>query len=84
MGIKLEILIETSCLLIILILCTFVYINGKDLSCDKCEIKITQTKYSGVELKEPVVKRYNINELYESLLDKSCILKGDKNVGYIN
>lgn len=82
MDVKLEILIETICLLCLIILCILVFINGRSLNCDNCTLKTYQNRISGVELNEPVIREHKINDLYNGLLEGNCILKWDKHVGY--
>jgi hypothetical protein len=58
------------------------YIVNNNQSCDKCEITFTQTKMSGVILDNPRIYSYSPFELYNSLLNNSCIITWDRTGGY--
>ena len=66
-----ELIIKTFCIILLVILCIAIYINGKDLSCNKCSLTIK--KQEGRTLNKYQV---NISSLYnEYKLDKCYQLK---------
>jgi len=72
-------------ILLIVLLLSFniiFYIGNNNQSCDKCEINFTQTKISGVILEHPRIFTFTPLELYNSLLNDSCIITWDRVGGY--
>jgi len=51
-----ETIIKLICILILISLCLAIYLNGKDLSCSKCQVKIQ---------KDNNIFNVNITTLYE-------------------
>lgn len=62
-----ELIIKLVCILILVILCISIYINGKDLSCNKC--KLTISKKEGMNTN---IYQINISTLYESYKNNQC------------
>lgn len=60
---KTEIIIKVICIIILITLCISIYINGKDLSCDNCQVKIQ---------KDNKIVLININTLYEDYVKDRC------------
>ena len=59
------------------------YINGKDLSCDKCNVEFSTYKRHGVALGTPYVIDIKINELYSELVDNNhCMIEWSKMDGF--
>lgn len=73
-------------LIIVLILVnTGYFIYNQNETCDKCSINFVQTSRSGVPLEKEDFIRFNFtaNELYNSLINKQCVLEWDSVNGYI-
>ena len=68
---KTELIIKISCTIILVILCIAIYINGKDLSCNKCSLTIS--KKEGMNLNKYQV---NISSLYEAYTLDKCYQLG--------
>lgn len=61
---KTETIIKLICILILIILCISIYIHGKELSCNKCQVSIQQNNQ---------VFKVNISEIYNLYLEDKCI-----------
>ena len=59
-----ETIIKIICILILIALNIAIYLNGKDLSCDKCQVTIKQNND---------VFKVNITTLYENYLEDNCV-----------
>ena len=59
-----ETIIKIICILILIALNIAIYMNGKDLSCDKCQVTIKQNND---------VFKINITTLYENYLEGNCV-----------
>jgi len=81
---KTELLIRIINLIIVLGLCLTIYLNGRSLSCDKCELELRTNKpawkSSSYTQEKTTVK---IIDLYDSIKEDHCVLKWDKNSGWI-
>jgi len=75
-------LILIACILIAAALTAAVYFNGKDKSCDKCEIQFKTIRSYGQALPEPIIISKNVHELYDDYVAGECKIKVDKNRGY--
>lgn len=58
-----------------------IFIFNKTNYCSKCEIKFVQTATSGVS-HESITYSYHPSELYNSLLNNSCIITWERVGGY--
>lgn len=60
-----------------------IYNHSKDLTCNQCVVKFTQTEAYGMKLKAP--KEFNVSmmELYEGYLNEQCKVAWDNVNGYI-
>lgn len=60
------------------------YLYNKTQSCDKCKIQFTQIQRSGVPLDKEDFIRINSTptDLYNSLLNNTCIIRWDEVNGY--
>lgn len=82
-SIKTELAVRIFCVLILIGLCFAIWYNGKDLSCDNCEINFRADKRLLTSSRENIQDfKININELYQSLLDDECVMEFDKDYGY--
>ena len=70
-------------ILIVLSLITFLFIMGKDASCDKCTIKFKNQEVSGMKLEKPITYNIPVNDLYNELLNNKCIVTFDRTQGYM-
>lgn len=70
------------CIIIAAALIAAIYINGKDRSCDQCEVHFKTTRSYGQALAEPIDITEKANDLYEWFLEGECLIKLDKNRGY--
>ena len=77
--------IQIGCILILLFLNFAVWYNGKDFSCDQCEIRFTSNKRAKDSASMEVVQNLSvkITELYDGLLNDYCLVEFDKWQGYI-
>ena len=66
---KTESIIKIICILVLISLNLAIIINGKDLSCNKCQVSIQ---------KDNQIFKVNITEIYESYLNNECIDYGIK------
>jgi len=73
---KINLILLILCFSIIVSLCFAVYINGRNLSCDKCSITFTQNE--GFEFK------VGVQELYTNLIKGKCLVGWDKTMGFID
>ena len=76
MKLRTDLLMRIGILIVILILCLAIYMNGKDLSCNKCEIKLT-TDARGMGGPDPdaiTEIRVDVIDLFKSIEDDNCIL----------
>jgi hypothetical protein len=60
-----ELILKLICILILISLCLAIYLNGKDLSCSKCQVKIQ---------KDNNIFNVNITTLYENYKLDNCNL----------
>ena len=77
MNLKTKILIKAICVIVLVALCISIYINGKDLSCNKCIIKFTTTKNG----------QSNFIDIQASILNEKlkqgiCYVQYDATTGY--
>ena len=78
----LSITIGIIIIFILLSLIIGVYVNGKDLSCNKCSVEFTNTKVSGARGNFLPIA-FEVINLYNNLkLNNTCLVKWDKNRGY--
>lgn len=72
LNLKSELLIRIFCLVVLGILITMVYLNGKGLDCNKCEIKFnSENKQSNIKTNLSV----NILDLFQEFKNGSCLVK---------
>lgn len=73
--------------LVVLLVCWYltytIWNHSKDLSCNQCVVKFTQTEAYGMKLKFP--KEFNVSmmELYESFKINQCKVGWSNSDGYI-
>ena len=79
---KKELIIKIVCLVIIIALCIAIYINNKNLDCDKCIVKFKNMEISGYKLPEPIIIEQNLTELYELFIQDKCKITWDRVYGY--
>lgn len=74
--------IEVICLIMVIILCIAIYVNGKDLDCSKCIIKFKAVKHK-IPGRDGFYSTMNmsVKELYDSYIQNKCVLTLDYN-GY--
>lgn len=75
-----DIIILIFCIIITIGLSIAIIINGKDLSCEKCEIDYRQTQMSGAQINK--VYKVNLLELYEEFRKGDCLLTWDRVQGF--
>lgn len=73
--------IRTILIIVLILVNILLFVVNKVNTCDKCEIKFIQTTTSGVS-HNPLVYVYTPNELYDSLLNNSCVISWDRVGGY--
>ena len=80
---KKEFAIKLFCLIIIIFLNLAIWINGKDLSCDKCIVNFNSRK--NVDFFDLSKNDFNISviELYNSYLENKCIVEYQEGQGFI-
>lgn len=82
---KVQIVVESICILIILSFCCIIYFHGKDLDCNKCSITFKQTRMLGAELDTPKIIKVHLVDLYNHLSkENKCIVGWDRTNGYID
>lgn len=82
-SLKTKVIIEGILIVFILTLCTLIYQNGKDLSCDQCKITFTQTEQNGIRLPEPRVINLKAIDIYNLYKEEICLVSWDAQNGYI-
>ena len=76
-------LIGLSIIFIVLIgLSASIYLNSKDLSCNKCSIGFKNTEVFGMKLDDPIIIEVNATDLYYKLIDNRCVVKWSRTQGY--
>jgi len=82
---KQEFWIRLIILIVVVILCLAIYINGKNLSCDKCSMHFSAFKKKFGESSNERIQDYTIKmmDFYRSLKEDRCILIWEKGRGYI-
>jgi len=83
---KKEMFILIFCIVVLAALCTAVVINGKDLSCSKCQMSFeTHKNVYESATGERFFSKFDVNvtDLYYSLLQDDCLVIFDKVDGYI-
>jgi len=70
---KQETIIKIICILILIILNLVVYLNGRTLSCNNCEVRFTSELFQNKQ-----EFSVNISKLYESYLNNSCYIRYTK------
>ena len=85
MNPRTELLIRIINLIIIFGLVVFIYLNGINLTCNKCEIQLTSERLFADTPKELRTTSVNVSmiDLFESVVNDSCVLKWDKQSGWI-
>jgi len=80
---KKESIIKLICIIILLILNLLIYFNGKNLSCDKCEIRFMANKESiRYVTNEPIQDfKVNITNLFKDYKNKYCLIKWNREQG---
>ncbi len=73
--------IRTILIILLLVLNISLFVFNKTNNCDKCQIQFKQTKTSGASHK-PIIYLYHPSELYNSLLNNSCIITWSRVGGY--
>jgi len=81
MKTKTEIIIRILMVLILISLCIAVYINGKDLTCDKCRVcfKTTRQSLSGGTYNEFC---HNLTYMFEKFNEGYCTVSYSKEGGF--
>jgi hypothetical protein len=67
---KQETIIKIVCILILIALNIAVYLNGRDLSCDKCQIRFNSESLAQVQ-----EFSINITTLYNNYLENDCYIE---------
>ena len=80
MEFKTRLFLRIVCLLIVISLCFAVYINGKELSCDKCVINFKQTRQLGHSVN--IVHPIKLLDLSNNLSKGICLIEWDNKNGY--
>lgn len=79
-----RILIGLSIIFIVLIgISTAIYFNSLDLSCDACTIEFKNTEVLGIKLDQPIIISVDATELYNNLINNSCLVRWSRTDGYI-
>ena len=81
-SIKIEIIVELVCLLILLALSIAIYYNGKDLTCDNCNIQFTTQYASNVQ---DFNKVFNVSvvKLVDKFKEGYCLVDYNEDQGFI-
>ncbi len=78
---KTKFLVELFCVIMLILICVSVYLNGISLSCDKCNLRFKQEMSFGVEDdKDFSVK---VLDLYEGFKEGECVVEWVKNNGFV-
>ena len=82
---KIELMIRIFIILILIGLNFAIYWNGKDLSCNQCTIEFSSYKrpVEGSSLATYQEFSFHVNDLYSNLTEEHCLVKFDKDGGYI-
>ena len=75
--------IITILIIVINLLSLVIYLHSLNLSCDKCNLKLTMTSISGHKLEEPIVKEVPILELYNKSREVNCPIRWSRTDGFI-
>lgn len=68
---------------LLLILNVAIFINGINLSCDKCIVSFKNTQISGADLAEPfIVADIAAQQLYNDYNQGYCTITWDKTMGF--
>jgi protein-arginine kinase activator protein McsA len=83
---KKKIGIELFCLVIIISLCIAVYVNGKDLNCDKCYLTFKQTKAYGKEINPIITFNVKMLDIFNNFTkdNEYCLVEWVKTTGFID
>ena len=78
-----RILIGLSIIFVILIVLSLaIYLNSRDLSCDKCQVSFKNTEMFGFKLDQPIITYVNATDLFDELGKDRCIIKWSRTQGY--
>ena len=82
---NLEFILKLFCIIVITALCILIYYNGKDLSCDQCVVHFRADKESIKFVTNDAIQKFDVNItlLFSTYQNGECIIKWDKNMGYI-
>lgn len=85
MKLKTNLLIRIITLIIILGLSLTIYLNGKNLDCNKCELTLTSSRRGRDTASYNVTTKINIKatEMFETIQDGECRVSWDKIYGFI-
>lgn len=76
---KTELMIKSFCLIVLITLNVLIYLNGKNLSCDKCQINFQSNKedYKKAYNESMQTFRINISRLYNAYKNNDCYIYWD-------
>lgn len=77
MSIKNRIIIKAICLLVLILLCIMIYMNGKELKCDKCLVKFISRG-----IREDNILSVKIMDLQSELNKSNCLVKWNEQGGF--
>ncbi len=81
---KRELLIKLFSISILVFLCIAVWYNGKDLTCNNCNINFESYKTMSADSSYKVYQNFstNIYDLYYKFLEGECLVVFDEDNGY--
>lgn len=84
MKLKTDLIIRILILISVLILCFAVYMNGKDLNCNKCEIRLTSARTGYQSTQRNITTEINVKviDLFDSIRNNYCIITWQKQEGW--
>ena len=76
-----EFIIKLICFIILFLLNILIFLHGRTLSCDKCQIHFQSDKTTFNEVYDYQLQSYNINIslLYDSYINNDCYISYDSN-----
>jgi len=80
--IKIELIVEVICIIILLALSIAIYNNGKDLTCDNCNIQFT-TQYANQVQDFNKVFNVSVVELFDKFKEGYCLVDYNEDQGFI-
>lgn len=77
-----ELKVKVVCLIVVIMLCVSVYINGTKLDCNKCEITFKQSRKLGFP--SDIKIEVNAYSLYNNWSNGYCLIEWDNKNGFLN